>query len=150
MPKQSIQIAILILTATTAISGCIRPYKLDIQQGNVITQDLVEQVQPGMTRREVQYILGTPLVADPFHTDRWDYFYAFKSGRAENREQGRVTVVFENDKLLRVDGKVELQTVSATKIQPPPALETENVSGEEKPGLFRRTWNRISGKSDKE
>ena len=150
MPKQSIQIAILILAAATTMSGCIRPYKLDIQQGNVITQELVEQVQIGMTRREVQYILGTPLVTDPFHADRWDYFYAFKPGSAKNREQGLVTVVFENDKTLRIEGSVELQAVSAANIQPPPALETENVSGEEKPGLFQRTWSRIRGESDKE
>ena len=150
MPNQSMRIAILILAAATVISGCIRPYKLDIQQGNDITQELVDQVQPGMTKREVQYILGTPLVTDPFHTDRWDYFYAFKPGRAKKREQGRVTIVFENDKTLRIEGKVELQSVSAAEILPPPPLETENVSGEEIPGPFRRAWSRIRGKSDKE
>ena len=150
MPKHSLQIAILLLVAAAAMSGCIRTYKLDIQQGNDITQELVEQVQPGMTRREVQYILGTPLVADPFHSDRWDYFYAFKAGRSKNREQGLVTVVFEDDKMLRVEGEVELQTVSAAKIQPPPALETDSASGDDGPGLFRRTWSRIRRNPDKE
>ena len=81
------------------------PHKMDIQQGNYVTQDMVEKLKPGMTRNQVRFVLGTPLVADPFHADRWDYVYVMqKRGRVV--EQRRIVIVFKDDKLDRVDGDV--------------------------------------------
>lgn len=83
----------------------LTPYKIDIQQGNFITQDMVAKLKPGMTRSQVRFILGTPLVVDPFHGDRWDYVYLYKKG-GEVMEQRRFAVIFRDDKLVRIEGDV--------------------------------------------
>lgn len=92
------------------VSGCtyvplLTPYKIDIQQGNVVTQEMIARLQPGMTRAQVRFTLGTPLVVDPFRTDRWDYVYVYmKQGVVT--EQRRIKVVFKDDKLARIEGDV--------------------------------------------
>ena len=78
---------------------------MDIQQGNYISQDMVSQLKLGMTKEQVRYVLGTPLVADIFHADRWDYVY-YKDPRRGVREGRKIAVVFENGKLARVLGDV--------------------------------------------
>ncbi|MBT5229758.1 MAG: outer membrane protein assembly factor BamE [Methylococcales bacterium] len=79
-------------------------YKVDIKQGNVINQESLNQLKPGMTRRQVRYVLGTPLVVDVFHQNRWDYmYYDYLDGDTEQGKQ-RISVYFENDKLSRLDG----------------------------------------------
>jgi outer membrane protein assembly factor BamE len=79
-------------------------HKVDIQQGNYITQDMVDKLKPGMSRSQVRFALGTPLVVDPFHTDRWDYIYVNqRKGRVV--AQRRIIVVFQDDKLLRIEGE---------------------------------------------
>ena len=85
--------------------GPLTPYRIDIQQGNVVTQEMIAKVQPGMSRSQVRFALGTPLVADVFHPDRWDYVYQYhKAG--ELKEQRRIVVVFKDDKLVRIEGDV--------------------------------------------
>jgi len=81
----------------------VTPHKIDIQQGNVVTQDMVEKLQPGMSRSQVRFILGTPLVTDPFRTDRWDYVYHYNKG-GQVTEQRRLIVLFKDDKFLRLEG----------------------------------------------
>lgn len=78
-------------------------YKIEIQQGNIITQEMVDQLKPGMTKRQVRYVLGTPLVADTFNQDRWDYFYSMRDAR-DNVAKERITVYFEGDKLSHISG----------------------------------------------
>ena len=78
-------------------------YKIGIPQGNIITQDMVDQLRPGMTKRQVIFFMGTPLVRDPFHQDRWDYIYSYQPGGGE-RGQERVSVFFTNDQLVRFTG----------------------------------------------
>jgi len=81
-------------------------YRLDIQQGNVITPDMLAQLEPGMEKRKVRFILGTPLIADTFNADRWDYVYTFqRSGGAIERRH--MVAVFENDRLVRLEGDLE-------------------------------------------
>lgn len=80
-------------------------YRLDIQQGNVVTREMLDQLEPGMDRRKVRFILGTPLLADTFNPDRWDYVYSFKEGGGE-RMQRRVSIFFENDAMTRIEGDV--------------------------------------------
>ncbi|MGH8616657.1 MAG: outer membrane protein assembly factor BamE [Burkholderiales bacterium] len=82
----------------------IQPYRIDVQQGNVITPEMVMKLRPEMTRSQVRFVLGSPLLVDPFRTDRWDYVYVLeKAGkRAEKRQ---LTVYFENDVLLRLEGE---------------------------------------------
>lgn len=92
----------LALIATLLLVGC-SVYKLEIQQGNVVTQEMVDGLKPGMSKRQVAFLLGTPLVADAFHQDRWDYYYSLRPGGKET-EQQRIAVFFEDEKLVRVEG----------------------------------------------
>lgn len=78
-------------------------YKISIPQGNIITQEMIDQLRPGMTKRQVIFVMGTPLVRDPFHQDRWDYVYNFMPGGGV-RGQERVTVFFEEDALVSFTG----------------------------------------------
>lgn len=103
------------------LAGCsmpqiptLRAHKIDIQQGNYVTQDMVARLKPGMTRSQVRYALGTPLIVDPFRTDRWDYFYMLYRG-GELKEQRVVTVVFRGDVLDRIEGDVVVGADAAAK-----------------------------------
>src|SRR5690242_4682585 len=92
-------------TSVPRIPG-ITPYKMDIQQGNYVSQDMVAQLKPGMSREQVRYLLGTPLVADIFHGDRWDYVY-WREAPDGKREERRVALFFSADnKLERITGDV--------------------------------------------
>jgi outer membrane protein assembly factor BamE len=88
------------------LAGCmLAPHKIDIQQGNYVDQEMVDKLKPEMTRSQVRFILGTPLVADPFHPNRWDYVYMTgKAGKV--RSQRKITVVFDGDKLKQIEGDV--------------------------------------------
>ena len=81
-------------------------YKISIPQGNIITQEMVDQLRPGMTKRQVIFVMGTPLVRDPYHQNRWDYVYNFQPGGGE-RGQERLSVLFENDQLVSLSGDFE-------------------------------------------
>ncbi len=89
------------IAVACASSGCI--YHINIQQGNYLDQAAVNQVQAGMTRSQVHYLLGTPLAADPFTKDRWDYIYYLKKGRTGHVDSRRVTVYFDGEKVARLD-----------------------------------------------
>ena len=98
----------------------ITPYRMVIQQGNFISQEMVSQLKPGMTREQVRFILGTPLVADIFHADRWDYVF-FRETPDGKKEQRNLSVVFEKDKLARVLGDLlpsQGSTPSTTGFEP--------------------------------
>jgi outer membrane protein assembly factor BamE len=83
----------------------LSPYKADIQQGNAISKDMLARLKPGMTPAQVRFVLGTPLLVDPFHNNRWDYVYRLEKG-GKLVEHRRITVVFENDKLKGIEGDV--------------------------------------------
>ena len=82
-------------------SGCV--YRPDIQQGNFIESKTVDQLQVGMTRSQVRYLLGTPLVPDLFDKERWDYLYYFQRGRLRRPVQRHVIVYFKEDKVARFE-----------------------------------------------
>ena len=121
-------------------------YKIEIQQGNVLKQDAVNQLRIGMTRRQVQFILGTPLVADPFHANRWDYFYQYKPGTRGEQDAGQehLSLFFEEDTLVRLDGSV-LPDPNASDNQPK-QIATVNVPPQEfeDPGILTRFWRWIT------
>ena len=81
----------------------VTPYRMVIQQGNFISQEMVSQLKPGMSKEQVRFVLGTPLVNDIFHADRWDYVF-FRELPSGKREQRNLSVMFEKDKLARVLG----------------------------------------------
>lgn len=98
-------LALPLLLGACALPDFMAPYRIDIQQGNYITQDMVSQLKPGMSKEQVRYLLGTPLLTDIFHAERWDYVYWFDR-RGQPREQRRIAVFFQDGKLARLDGEV--------------------------------------------
>ena len=84
-----------------ASTGCI--YRMDIQQGNFLKEEDVAKVQAGMTRSQVRFLLGTPMLPDAFDRDRWDYLYYQKIGRLKKADQRRLTVFFDEDKVARFE-----------------------------------------------
>lgn len=102
----------LAATLVLLTSGCnylpqVTPYRMEIQQGNFVTQDMLAQLKPGMTKEQVRFVLGTPLLVDPFHAERWDYVFSRTKENSQQLEQRRITVYFdESGALLRVSGDV--------------------------------------------
>jgi len=102
-------IGLAALTATLGacsssyVPNMLRPYRPDVQQGNIVTKDMVEQLRPGMTRDQVRFLLGTPMLTDIFHQDRWDYTYYLrrKSGDPQIR---KLSIMFADGKLERYSG----------------------------------------------
>lgn len=83
-------------------------YRPTIQQGNVVTQEQVNELKPGMTKRQVRFVLGTPMLDDVFHANRWDYVYTVGEG-SNPQEIRRVAVYFESDRLVRITGDLRPQ-----------------------------------------
>ena len=100
--KQRQVLLVFLCVIASLLIGCYRGYQLDIDQGNIITLEKVSQLQLGMTREEVQFVMGTPLVKDPFHLDRWDYFYSFASGDKRTINQKQLSIFFENNILANI------------------------------------------------
>ena len=82
-------------------AGCFSSYRVEIQQGNVISAEQIEKLIPGTPRDEVRFILGTPLIEDPFHAQRWDYFYSLDPAKGEKVTQYRLSIWFEDEKIAR-------------------------------------------------
>jgi outer membrane protein assembly factor BamE len=96
---------VLLCTSCGTALPTIKPYKLDVQQGNVVTSKMLLQLRPGMTKSQVRFIMGTPLIQDSFHGNRWDYVYQMREG-GKLKEQRRVIMDFENELLKSVRGDV--------------------------------------------
>ena len=96
------------LVAVPLVAACttFSVYRMEIQQGNYISQEAVSQLKLGMTKEQVRFVLGTPLVADIFHENRWDYVYRRQRENSRQVEERRVSVFFEGDKLVRLEGDV--------------------------------------------
>lgn len=89
-----------LLAVCIALTGCV--YRMDIQQGNYLDGHAVSQLKVGMTRSQVRYLLGTPMVEDVFNKDRWDYIYYYKRGYVRRPVESRVIVYFHDDKVQRL------------------------------------------------
>jgi len=89
----------------STITNSITPHHIEIQQGNVVTQEMLNRLKPGMTPSQVRFVMGTPLVVDPFRMDRWDYVYLLRKG-GQNLEKRRITIVFEEGRLKGVEGDI--------------------------------------------
>lgn len=137
--RHLIIILALLCVSCNARLPSIKPYKMDIQQGNVVTSKMMLQLKPGMTKSQVRFIMGTPLVQDGFHPDRWDYFYQMrKAGKII--EQRRVIMEFQNDALVRIRGDVipagSDQAVEQAKSAAPTKLPPKKA--EQKKSLWER------------
>ena len=94
----------LALLLAGSLAGC-SVYKIDIQQGNVLTQDMIDQLEPGMTKSQVAYVMGRPVLENTFRPNRWDYVYTIDTGYGATKQQ-RMTLFFEGDELARMEGDI--------------------------------------------
>jgi outer membrane protein assembly factor BamE len=99
-------LAVLVLSACSMLSPWV--YKIDVQQGNIVTQDMLNKLRPGMEKREVMAILGTPLLTDPFHPQEWIYVYTLQIGGGR-REERMIKVSFKDEHLARVAGDIRAE-----------------------------------------
>ena len=97
---------VAMLSAAACSTRIVRPFSIEVQQGNFVGQEMIAQLKPGMTRDQVRFLLGTPLVIDPFHDNRWEYVYTRRRASSNEVESRRITVFFEGDELVRVEGDV--------------------------------------------
>jgi outer membrane protein assembly factor BamE len=111
-------VRLALVSLTILSSGCV--YRMTIQQGNFLEKRAIDQLQVGMTRSQVRYLLGTPMVPATFDNDRWDYVYYLKKGRIHRAEERELTVFFENDKVARIDnhGQAPLDSEPAVTERP--------------------------------
>ncbi len=158
MPRSRLLLAAacsLLLVACSTKPSFINEYKIDIQQGNVLSQEAVAQLKPGQTRDQVRFLLGTPMIADIFHQQRWDYVYQYRNGQTGKVESRKFTVFFDAEgRLQRVEGDVAVAevgelTAPTTKTR---LIDLGSLSGEtadkplpprEEPSYFRRTMDML-------
>ena len=132
MLTRAIPVFVLLIAGCTYVP-LLTPYKMDIQQGNVITQEMVARLERGMTRAQVRFTLGTPMVMDPFRADRWDYVYLYIKGGAVT-ELRNIVVVFKDDRLERIEGDVVPASAgrAATGKPAPPAAGARSAQNAER------------------
>ncbi len=106
--KIVLSLLILVLSA-----GCT-VHRVDIQQGNIVSQEMMSQLKIGMHRDEIIHLMGKPMIIDPFRKNRWDYVHTFKSGKSgEPRSQYRVTLIFDGERLNSIDSNTPLEELPA-------------------------------------
>ena len=122
--------ACMIAIALSACGSIV--YRVPVQQGNLVTQESVAQLRAGMSKDQVRFLLGTPLVTDIFHADRWDYVYTLQAPRSNAiKEERRLTVFFDKDgRLERLEGDIvpkgdKLETPTSTGDKPNPTAENQ-------------------------
>lgn len=118
-----------LLLAMTSCSSLKFPgvYRISVQQGNIVDQEMVDQLEVGMTRRQVRFVMGSPLIEDTFNPDRWDYYYSLRTG------DGRVftrhlKLLFEGDTLASFDGDLESETPSLSPEEVKKEVENEDTA----------------------
>jgi len=124
-------------SCSTVLSNLPGVYSLEIQQGNIIDQTMVNQLRPNMSKRQVLYIMGSPMLVDVFHQKRWDYIYSDK-GADEDKAQKRISLFFENDQLSAIQGDIKPGTVPLVK----PVETTVDVP---KRDLEKTLWEKLTG-----
>jgi outer membrane protein assembly factor BamE len=131
--------SILILLSLLLLASCIRTYKHDVQQGNIIDPDRLARLELGMSKSDVQSLLGTSMLQDSFHPDRWDYFYSLRKARKKDTEKKLLTLYFEEDSLIRMVGTITAAEGDASN-------PTKTVVIDERPpegGIIQRGWDKV-------
>ena len=128
----------------------LKSYRVLVQQGNVIDQEMLNKLQPGMDKKQVKFIMGTPVLIDPFHNERWEYVYSFQEG-GKVREQRHITLHFENGKLAYISGDIEVSNIPRRKEE---IITEDNAiivpeSDQEEKGFFSRLFEKINPLDDK-
>lgn len=116
-------------------------YKMPVQQGNIITEEMVDRLEPGMTKNQVRFLLGTPMLTDLFHTDRWDYTYTIRRGHQEMQTK-RLTLSFQDDALTRITGDLQPDPNRAASREPQDMIVTV-PDWEDDRGLMTRALDKL-------
>ena len=138
---------LLTLSAALLLTACSLDrlpgvYRIDIQQGNVVTPAMLEALRPGMTREQVRFVMGTPMTNHTFHQERWDYFFRLQPGRGEPVRY-HLTLVFDGDLLSRVDGELPPEIDGLSDIS---GTRTVAVTGDlpDSLGMLDRAWDAMT------
>lgn len=127
------QKTLICILCLIALPGCEsllpEPHKIEIQQGNRIKQADLDKIKPGMTRKQVRYVLGTPLLTDAFQKNRWDYVYFLKDSN-DQIQRSRVTLYFENDILKSIDTHAYKAVVNQPGADKEPRAETSDTDAD--------------------
>lgn len=107
-------LSVSLMSCSTAVEYLPYVYKIDVNQGNMIDQAMIDQLRPNMTKRQVLYVMGSPMLVDFFHQNRWDYIYSSKKG-GEEREQKNISIFFENDQIKSIQGDFKPSAVPVAK-----------------------------------
>ena len=141
---------LLLIACTRGFDGSLNPpllYKIDIQQGNVIDQEMLGKLKPGMDQNQVKFILGTPVLIDPFHNDRWEYIYSYQKG-GKVREQRHITVHFKEDKLSHISGDIEVSDVPLAQsnivTEEEAIVVPDSARKKEEKGFFGKLWDKVT------
>ncbi|WP_058557511.1 outer membrane protein assembly factor BamE [Thiohalocapsa sp. ML1] len=117
-------------------------YKMPVQQGNIVTKEMLDQLELGMTSAQVRYLLGTPMLTDMFHANRWDYTYTMKRGNAP-LEKRPLTLFFEDDALVRIQGFVPVGRGEGIPGEDNPEIIVKVPDWEARRGLFGRALDAV-------
>lgn len=141
MRKSILSLSLLSFSLTscsTILNNLPYVYTIDINQGNMIDQAMIDQLRPNMTKRQVLYVMGSPMLVDFFHQNRWDYVYSSKKG-SEDREQKTVSIFFENDQIKGIQGDFRPSAVPVVK----PSVD--NMVDVPKRDLEKTLWETMTG-----
>ena len=130
----------IVILALLLLTSCIKTYKHDVQQGNILDQERLARLELGMSKSDVQTLLGTSLLQDSFHPDRWDYFYSIRKARKKDTETKLLTLYFKDNKLSQIVGTVTSTDETGSESQ------TKTVTIDERPaqgGIIQRGWDSI-------
>ena len=134
----SLLTSLTLVSCSTILNHLPGVYTLEIQQGNIIDQTMIDQLRPAMNKRQVVYIMGSPMLDDVFHKNRWDYLYSNQPG-GEDRVQKQVSLFFENDQIVSIQGDLRPGATPAIKT----AIET--TVEVPKRDLDKTLWEKITG-----
>ncbi|MGZ4970556.1 MAG: outer membrane protein assembly factor BamE [Methylobacter sp.] len=139
IPRIIAVVASLTLSScSTILNNLPGVYTVDVQQGNIVDQSMIDQLRPSMNKRQVLYIMGSPMLSDIFHKNRWDYLYSAQVA-GEDREQKRISLFFDNDQLAGVQGDFKPSEVPVVK------MSEETTVDVPKRDLEKTLWEMITG-----
>jgi len=134
----SLLTSLTLVSCSTILNNLPGVYTLEIQQGNIIDQSMIDQLRPGMNKRQVLYIMGSPMLDDVFHKNRWDYLYSDQPD-GEDRVQKQISLFFENDQIVGIQGDFRPSAVPVIK------TSGETTVDVPKRDLEKTLWEKITG-----
>jgi outer membrane protein assembly factor BamE len=135
----SLLTSLTLVSCSTILNNLPGVYTLEIQQGNIIDQSMIDQLRPGMNKRQVLYIMGSPMLDDVFHKNRWDYLYSDQPSGNKDRVQKQISLFFENDQITGIQGDFRPSSVPVMK------TSSETTVDVPKRDLERTLWEKITG-----